>query len=184
MLENRWTRLGREGALTHRTVVFFNKSNKACAYISAPYRDAGRSSLIQRIRAAIIQMPIPDTHGRHIDLAPWPERIDEDGIIRFRNNGRPEYERMRHEEIKPDVVVFCTGYRQEFSLFAPESGYPTARDADVRNIWRRDDPSIGFMGFVRPSLGAIPPLAEMQAQLWILQLLAPGRVGHPLVHGG
>lgn len=43
----------------------------------------------------------------------------------------------------------------------------------VRGIWRREQPTMGFIGFVRPSLGAIPPLAEMQAQLWVLNLVAP-----------
>ncbi|KAG5952136.1 hypothetical protein E4U53_001502 [Claviceps sorghi] len=52
--------------------------------------------------------------------------------------------------------------------------------ADVRHIWKRDDPSVAFIGFVRPSLGAIPPLAELQAQLWTTHLLAPHRITRPL----
>jgi dimethylaniline monooxygenase (N-oxide forming) len=37
---------------------------------------------------------------------------------------------------------------------------------------------MGFIGFVRPSLGAIPPLAEMQAQSWVLNLLTPHKLKH------
>jgi dimethylaniline monooxygenase (N-oxide forming) len=130
-----------------------------------------------------------DTRGRAIDLAPWPEHIDDDGVVHFTNNGRPEWERMKDEKIKPDIVVFCTGYRQEFPFFnqvnfdEPESSRPylTASDADVRNIWASGDPTVGFIGFVRPSLGAIPPLAEFQAQLWILKLVAPERIPRPLL---
>jgi dimethylaniline monooxygenase (N-oxide forming) len=96
---------------------------------------------------------------------------------------------MKDEKVKPDVIVFCTGYRQDFTFFTdsnldvPESmqSYPSASDADVRNIWKSDDPTVAFIGFVRPSLGAIPPLAEFQAQLWILKLVAPERISQPLL---
>jgi len=168
----------------NRPTVFFNKSSNVAPYINAPYRNL--STPIQRLRSALIQTPIKDTGGRVVDLAPWPDRIDADGAVVFRDNGRPEAQRMRGERVVPDVLVFCTGYRQEFSFFhatdaadaADTAGrpYPVAADADVRDIWRRDDPTVGFIGFVRPSLGAIPPLSEMQAQLWLLHLLAPGRL--------
>lgn len=119
--------------------------------------------------------PRLDTKGRHLDVAPWPARFDENGIVQFRNNKRPEYGRMRDQKIKPDVVVYCTGYKQEFSFL----GNLTA-ETDVREIWNRETPSLGFIGFVRPNLGAIPSLAEMQAQLWVLNLLAPEHVSYPL----
>jgi len=94
--------------------------------------------------------------------------------------------RMKDEKVKPDVVVLCTGYRQEFPFLVLPMGntgrsYPTPMNADVRNIWKRDDPSIGFIGFVRPSLGAIPPISEMQAQLWILNLVAPQYIPRQLL---
>jgi dimethylaniline monooxygenase (N-oxide forming) len=104
---------------------------------------------------------------------------------------------MKDARVKPDIVVFCTGYKQVFPFLHPSAGsvpdksatpsgsgskpYPTAADADVREIWRRDDPTVAFIGFVRPSLGAIPPLAEMQAQLWVLHLAAPHLVPGPLL---
>ncbi|KAA8642762.1 uncharacterized protein ATNIH1004_009514 [Aspergillus tanneri] len=168
----------------HVSKIFFNKSNKACPYISAPYRTEGMSSIIQRIRSSIVQAPIPDTSGRQIDLAPWPERIDNNGVIQFQDNGRPEYRRMKDEKIKPDIAIFCTGYTQEFPfLGGPKSrssrSYPTPADANVRSIWKCDDPTIGFIGFVRPSLGAIPPISEMQAQLWVLNLAL--RIPRPLL---
>lgn len=81
---------------------------------------------------------------------------------------------MKNQVIKPDVVVFCTGYAQTFPFIKDPKLRP--RHADVRGVWRRDDPTIGFIGFLRPNLGAIPPLAEMQAQLWVLNLLAPERL--------
>ncbi|OIW29196.1 FAD/NAD(P)-binding domain-containing protein [Coniochaeta ligniaria NRRL 30616] len=165
--------------------IFFNKSNKAGPYVSAPYRPK-QKSLLETLRSAIIAIPPVDTHGRQIDLAPFPERIDATGTVHFRNNGRPEYERMKDSNIKPDIVVFCTGYKQVFPFLNNSSAdksakpYPTAAEADVRDIWARDDPTVAFVGFVRPSLGAIPPLSELQAQLWVLSLVSPGRVPRPL----
>jgi dimethylaniline monooxygenase (N-oxide forming) len=140
--------------------------------------------MLQRIRSSIMQIPIVDTKGRRIDLAPWPSHISEDGLLHFQDNGRPEYQMMRDEKVKPDIVVLATGYKQTFPFFETEGfhgSYPSASDADVREIWKRDDPTVGFIGFVRPNLGAIPPLTEMQAQLWILNLITPGRIMHALL---
>ena len=164
--------------MTYTQLVFFNKASKVAPYISAPYRP--QETIWSRIRKAILQPPpVPDLHGRQVDLASWPMRIDEKGLVHFTNNGRPEFERMKDEQVKPDIVIFCTGYRQEFAFLG--KGYPTAEEADVRDVWKRDDPSIGFIGFVRPSLGAIPPPSEMQAQLWILRIAAPSRIAGPLL---
>ena len=96
---------------------------------------------------------------------------------------------MKSEKIKPDIVVFCTGYKQVFPFLnkqdTQESNlvlpYPTPAGADVRGIWSRSDSSVGFIGFVRPSLGAIPPISEMQAQLWILQIAAPEMIPRHLL---
>ncbi|KAI1407624.1 FAD/NAD(P)-binding domain-containing protein [Hypoxylon sp. FL1857] len=123
------------------------------------------------------------TQGRQIDLAPWPDHINDTGTVVFRDNGRPEYAQIKDEIIKPDVVVFCTGYTHEFPFLGKDRCSPRHYEGKlVRDIWPRDDPSIGFIGFVRPNLGAIPPLTEFQAQLWVLNLLAPKRVvGAPLL---
>ncbi len=145
-------------------------------YISEPYRAESESSLIQRIRSSIIQVPIADTHGRQIDLAPWPEKFDHNGVVTFRNNGRPEYARLCDEKIKPDIVIFATGYRQTFPFLTQETTstpYPTPETTDTRSIWHSSDPSVAFIGFIRPSFGAIPPLSELQAQVWILRLIQP-----------
>lgn len=126
------------------------KSDKAMHYISAPYRT---NTLIQRIRRCIAQVQIPPTNGRVIDLAPWPEYIDEDGIIHFTENGRPEAERMRNVKRKVDILVMATGYSQEFPML--DETYPRPSDADIRRIWKTGDETVGFIGFVRPSFGKI-----------------------------
>ncbi|QDS74430.1 hypothetical protein FKW77_006147 [Venturia effusa] len=166
----------------HASKIFFNKSMKAMPYLSAQYRT---NSLLNKLRACIAQVRIPETGGRKIDLAPWPSHFDEKGVVRFTENGRPEAEVMRNKTVRPDIVILATGYTQSFPFF--DSSYPTPQDANIRRIWREGDESIGFIGFVRPSLGAIPPLSELQAQLWVLSILgrlpgSPKPVDHYRLH--
>lgn len=139
---------------------------------------------IYSLRSALIQTPVPETNGRQVDLAPWPTGFDSRGVVQFTNNGRPEYDRMKGEEVKPDIVIFCTGYKQSFPFLTSggtiSATYHSPSSADVRGIWKRDDPTVGFIGFIRPSFGAIPPLAEMQAQLWIVNLLSTRKIPREL----
>ncbi|KAI0116711.1 FAD/NAD(P)-binding domain-containing protein [Daldinia grandis] len=166
----------------HVSKLFFNKgAPKALPYISAPYRPTN-PGIIERIRRSILQAPVDVAEGgRTIELAPWPTYVDASGTIHFKNNGRPEYSRMQDiGPTKPDVLIFATGYRQEFPFFQNQGreSYPVPGSADVRSIWSRADPSVGFIGFVRPGYGAIPPLAELQAQLWLLNLMVPERTAN------
>lgn len=118
-------------------------------YISAQYRT---NTFFNKIRSSIAQVPIIDTHGRKIDLAPWPESINEDGVVSFIENGRPEAEVMKKVICKPDVVILATGYDQQFSFL--NNTYPTPRDATIRNVWKPEDETVAFIGFVRPSFGS------------------------------
>ena len=119
-------------------------------YISAPYR---KYNWAQRLRSSIMQIPLPDTGDSFIDLAPWPECFAEDGTVKLTDTGRPEAEKMRKMTIKPDIVIYATGYTQEFPFLGKD--YPLSEDADVRRIWKSGDKSVGFIGFVRPSLGKL-----------------------------
>lgn len=111
--------------------------------------------------------------------------------MHFEANNSPEYQRIRDEKIHPDVVIFATGYRHEMPFFSDQNThaaaiaansnwnatqyndrpYPLPSEAKVRHIWAPGDPSIGFIGFLRPQIGAIPTVAEMQAMLWTLTLI-------------
>jgi Flavin-binding monooxygenase-like len=135
-------------------------------YISAPYR---KSSLINTLRSYVAQVPIVPTGNKTIDFAPFPASVSPAGIVNFLDNKRPEAMVMRSKIVKPDLVILATGYTQSFPFLA--SSYPLPADASIRGIWKQDTPDIAFIGFLRPSFGAIPPLAELQAQLWTLSLL-------------
>jgi len=74
-----------------------------------------------------------------------------------------------------DVVMFCTGFKREMSMM-PED----LHNVHYRNdLWRKTiHPKYGdrlaFIGFTRPAIGAIPPIAEMAARF--TALLMAGRL--------
>lgn len=163
----------------HASKFIPNKSNKAMPYISAPYKPKEHEkSWIEARRSKVLAMPAVDLKGRHIDLAPWPSHVDEGGIVHFQDTGRPEAARMKTITVKPDMVIFATGYTQRFPFL--DSSYPLPEHCDMRRIWRTGDNDLGYIGFVRPNFGAIPPLAEMQAELWITNLL--GKLPKPMTY--
>ena len=156
--------------------MFFNKAwQRIQAAFSEPYRPTSLP-LIDRIRRSIVHTDFPPP-SRILDIAPIPSHFSSDGIAHFPINDRPESVRINSmPPIKPDVVILATGYIPSFPFLthsdnANNRPYPSSHDADVRQIWKRDDPTIGFIGFIRPGLGAIPPLAEMQSILFTSHLL-------------
>jgi dimethylaniline monooxygenase (N-oxide forming) len=124
-----------------------------------------------------------------IDVVPFPKSFDGTGRAVL---PPPPAHRSKEtgwkEECKPDLVVMCTGYRQDWSWLG--EGYPKGPDeCDVRGVCSSKDPSIAFIGFLRPGVGmcspdgpadeagAIPPMAEMQVQLFLL--LSADRIPTP-----
>ena len=80
-------------------------------------------------------------------------------------------------EVKADVVVYCTGYKVTFPFF--DEGFISAPDNDLplfRRTFHPDIPNVFFVGLLQP-LGAIMPIAELQAE-WISDHLA-GRYALP-----
>jgi dimethylaniline monooxygenase (N-oxide forming) len=98
-----------------------------------------------------------------------------------------------------DVIVMATGYRQTFPfLHARDPPATAAKEAaPAANEGRRvgdgwlhatgargaedplpsehfivspEEPTLAFVGFVRPNVGAIPPMAELQVFWWIQRL--------------
>ncbi|KAK7977990.1 hypothetical protein PG988_005480 [Apiospora saccharicola] len=158
----------------HIDGIFLVKSVRAMPYIAPAWR---KNAIWQRIRACISNMPIQDVGSKLIQVAPWPTNVCDDGTWVFPDTGRPECEKVKDINYKPTVVICCTGYNRGFP-FLDEKFQPTLHQANVRGIYNSDDVSIGYIGFVRPNLGAIPPLAEMQAQLWVLRLIQWDRRRH------
>ncbi|KAI1018402.1 hypothetical protein LB503_005734 [Fusarium chuoi] len=141
------------------------KSDKALPYMSVGKRS---QSLGNRIRSFFMNVKIEDTKGKKIDVMTWPTSIDRDGNMQF-DNKLPSDSTIPKEQLKPDVLVFATGYTRDFPFL--DNDYPTVAQTNIREIYKEGDVTLGYIGFVRPSIGAIPPLAELQAQLWVLHLL-------------
>ncbi|KAH6885719.1 hypothetical protein B0T10DRAFT_516668 [Thelonectria olida] len=142
------------------------KSDRALPYMNAGHRS---DSWVNRLRSSFLQVPIKETGDRRIDVRNWPTSIDQNGYMRF-SPVKTQCDQSRLEkELKPDVVVFATGYTPDLP-FLEESLFDTD-EATVRGVYKKSDVTMGYIGFVRPSIGAIPPLAELQAQFWVLRLL-------------
>ncbi|WWD19371.1 hypothetical protein CI109_103831 [Kwoniella shandongensis] len=152
-----------------RAYLFLNKSAKAMQYINKPFYTL---SPLHKLFAHYIDPPSP--HDAKIDIVPFPKEFDKDGRAIF--NPPPEHRKkeMAWKDIcQPDLVVLCTGYKQEWSWLG--EGYPRGpEECEIRGMMSEKDLSVGFIGFVRPGVGAIPPIAEMQAQLFLL-LSSPNR---------
>ncbi|BFZ61604.1 hypothetical protein YB2330_002676 [Saitoella coloradoensis] len=154
-----------------RAYVFLNKSTKAMPYINRPWMTSrGWMSKITEYT----DPPEDASSDKIIEVAPWPERINPDGTVTFTPSSRKEYSRIRNIAVKPDVVVFCTGYTQNLTWLHPS--YPLPSRASCRNILHPSHPTLAYIGFVRPGVGAIPPIAEMQAMWWTSMLLGEARV--------
>lgn len=153
-------------------------------YINRPYRNRpAYMDYISRYSDPDEDMP-PQTNFA-VDLAPFPSRITLIGRVVFPKSQRKDAIRMQERDVRPDTVIYATGYTQKFDFLDPEGGYATAGEADIRNITKSGDESVAFIGFVRPGVGelsfvelalrlvlrlgsgAIPPLAEMQIMFWI-----------------
>ncbi|BGP22714.1 hypothetical protein JCM10295v2_001605 [Rhodotorula toruloides] len=157
-----------------RAYVFLNKSHKASTYLNRPYRERSKwLSALSEYHDPPEDVATPGV----VEMAPWPVGFDEDGVVQWDwdkcamrgGSWKKVKERMQDRRIEPDLVLFASGYKHEFSEWlSPE--YPRAWDADVRDIVWSSTPDVAFIGFVRPGVGAIPPIAEMQSMWWTAYL--------------
>ncbi|KAI1050885.1 hypothetical protein LB507_009255 [Fusarium sp. FIESC RH6] len=167
----------------HASRLFWNKGwQRIQNNVSTPWRPT-QWPLTTRIRQFFFNTAIKPAK-RTIDVAPFPSHFTPDGVAHFPDTGRPEAKLIQKSVVKPDMVILATGYVPHFPFLNTEynagrEAYPVSHDADVRQIWSTDDPTIGFIGFIRPGFGAIPPLAEMQSMLFTTHLL--NRVPRPLL---
>ncbi|TKA64504.1 hypothetical protein B0A49_11638, partial [Cryomyces minteri] len=117
-----------------------------------------------------VDPPEDANSDKWVDTSTFPFCVDSTGTVIFESRPeRKDWQRMKNKSLRPNCVIFCTGYRQAFKWLHPS--YPTADQTNVRNIIHSSYPDIAFIGFVRPGVGAIPPIAEQQAMWWTALLL-------------
>lgn len=90
----------------------------------------------------MVNVPIRDNHGRTIDVVGWPAMIDKEGLMHV--------DGMK-KKVKPDVMIFATGYDTSFPFLSNE--YSSLAHTNVRGVYRDEDVSVGYIGFVRPNFG-------------------------------
>jgi dimethylaniline monooxygenase (N-oxide forming) len=171
--------------------VFLNKSHAATTYLNRPYKR--RSRFLRWLSE--YHDPEHDTATEGVvEMAPWPVAFGEKGVVRWdwetceKRGGswKKVRERMEKRRIEPkcafspflssladhtdplvdsSLVLFASGYKQEFSSWLSPS-YPRPWDTNIRDILSSSTPDVAFIGFVRPGVGAIPPIAEQQSMWW------------------
>jgi len=100
--------------------------------------------------------------GKDIDLI--------EGSIKSMEGRSITYDTAAGEKkVNADVVVLATGYRQKFPFLFPANAEddPLPKEHFVLNP---EEPRLAYIGFIRPNVGAIPPMAELQAMWWCMRL--------------
>ncbi len=151
-----------------RAYVFLNKSAKAMQFINRPYFKMG---WFHRLFAHYIDPPLPEgIDDPTIYVVPFATSFDETGRAIF--PCPPEHRRKEmawKKECRPDLVVLCTGYRQEWDWLG--EGYPKGpEECDVRGVCSSRDLSVGFIGFLRPGVGEslLPQISNSPHFNWIV----------------
>eukprot|EP01135_Chromosphaera_perkinsii_P010066 Nk52_evm2s2010 gene=Nk52_evmTU2s2010 len=167
---NQWVG-GKPSHLIRRGYHIINKSTDAMPFLNKTFKRRtwlGRWAF-SKLDDTPMARAFPD---RTVDVVPGVKSYDSSGLVVFENG----------EKEKFDVIVLATGYKISFpflrslkclssSSSSPEtSGFPQDALPTVHNILNPDMPSIAYIGFVRPNVGAIPPIAEMQVYYWISYL--------------
>lgn len=92
-----------------RAFVFLNKSNKAMPYLNRPYQK--HNPILACIGNRYIDPPEDAMSDRVVDTCTWPEYIDENGQVHFQPNPeRKDWRRLKDRVIKPDCVIYCSGF--------------------------------------------------------------------------
>ena len=67
-----------------------------------------------------------------------------------------------------DSIILCSGYIPEFPFLSKNLQAVNLID-NYKFVFNVNDPTLAYIGFVRPIVGSIPGIAEMQAQ-WVTKV--------------
>ncbi|WP_019504300.1 NAD(P)-binding domain-containing protein [Pleurocapsa sp. PCC 7319] len=101
----------------------------------------------------------------HVFLKPAIQRFDTDGVV-FADGSK----------VKAEAVIFSSGFKVFFPFLPIESRGWDWRKL-YKNIFHPELTNLGFIGFARPNIGAIPPVTELQSRYFAG--VASGRLSLP-----
>ena len=136
-----------------------NKSTAVMPYINPPLKE--RSWMGKHVYS-YFDRTNPNPKEQVVKVVP--------SIAAFHTNGRSvEFSDGSTGDF--DVIVWCTGYKQKFPFL---NGGAVDGDDDPlpseHMICSPSSPNLAFIGFVRPNVGAIPPMSELQVMYWIQRM--------------
>jgi len=154
-----------------------NKSHGAMAHLNVPVKQRSAwGRLWLWVYGETHLRPIASFHKSSVN------GIKDDGVTVQFDNG---------QVYEADVIVLATGYKQSFPFLdeaiqtdhrlaasetkvesTEKSKYFLEEDAlpSEHFIVNRNRPRLGFIGFVRPNVGAIPPMSELQVMWWLCRM--------------
>lgn len=88
------------------------------------------------------------------------------GIIGYKGGKEVEFQGGNTTDI--DTIILCTGFKSYLPFL--ESPKLDGRTL-YKNVFLPGESTLAFIGFARPNIGAMPPIAEMQAR-WFAGVLA------------
>ena len=141
----------------YRGYHIINKSVNAMPYINPQIK---KNSWFGRNIYKIFDKKNKNPEQQIINIKSAIAKIAKNGTTVHFTNG--EYEDF-------DFIVFCTGYRQKFPFLyqSKDQGGDDDPLPSEHLICDKREPTLAFIGFVRPNVGAIPPMSEMQVMWWI-----------------
>ena len=108
---------------------------------------------------------IINKNGKVLDLIDYKKLVPKKDImlcnekeVTFNDGSKQEF----------DVIIVSTGYSPAFE-YLPEQFAQKLFRQRYKQIFDNDDPSLAFIGFVRPVLGSVPSLAEVQSR-WVARV--------------
>ena len=104
---------------------------------------------------------VVNKNGHVLDLIDYMKIIPKGGI-HFCSGKKVIFEDGSSQEF--DVIILCTGYLPSFS-FLPEAYKPDSFRHLYKHIFNIDDPTLSFIGFVRPVIGSVAGISEVQARM-------------------
>ena len=99
--------------------------------------------------------------GSILDLIDYKHLVPKGGITECKGKEITFVDGTREEF---DLVIMSTGYKVEYPFLPEQYKYDDIRDL-YKFIFDVKDPSLAFVGLVRPMLGSIVAIAELQSRL-------------------